>query len=84
MYNVCRFSQGNLSTSGCSGNYANVRDERNPFVEDIEQTRDEAKSAYAITFPFANNGRIVFVYVHHGGQIASSKSRIGIVNINLE
>lgn len=51
MYDVRGFSQGNLSTSGCSGNYANVRDERNPFVEGIERTRDEAKSAYAITFP---------------------------------
>jgi len=48
---VRRFSQGNLSTSECFGNYANVRDERNPFVEGIEQTRDEVKSAYAITFP---------------------------------
>lgn len=25
-------------------------------IEGIEQTRDEAKSAYAITFSFANNG----------------------------
>jgi len=53
-------------------------------TEGIEQTRDEAKSAYAITFPLPTMARIVFAYIHHDGQIASSKSRIGIVNINLE